>query len=93
VAGYTVFVFAQKLRVDVVTGADRRPCLLDWLDNFCMRNFTGQAEFDDTLPVAEGLLEAGFRVHPERLAEAMSAWFTQRGKGQGQPVRFEIRPA
>jgi hypothetical protein len=93
VAGYTVFVFAQKLRVDVVTGADRRPCPLDWLDNFCMRNFTGQAEFDDTLPIAEGLLEAGFRVHPERLAEAMSAWFTQRGKGQGQPVRFQIRPA
>jgi hypothetical protein len=93
VAGYTDFVFAQKLRVDVVTGADRRPCPLDWLDNFCMRNFTGQAEFDDTLPVADGLLEAGFRVHPKRLAEAMSAWFTQRGKGQGQPVRIEIRPA
>jgi hypothetical protein len=87
-------VFAQNLRVDVVTGTtgtDRRP--LDWLDNFCMRNFTGQAEFDDTLPVATGLLEAGFRVHPERLAEAMSAWFTQRGKGQGQLVRIEIRPA
>jgi hypothetical protein len=94
VAGYTDCVFAQKLGVDVVTGADRRPCPLDWLDNFSMRNFTGQAEFDDTLPVAEGLLEAGFRVNAERLAEAMSAWFTQRGKAQGQqPVRIEIRPA
>jgi hypothetical protein len=93
VAGYTDFVFARKLRVEVVIGADRRPCPLDWLDNFCMRNFTGQAEFDDTLPVADGLLKAGFRAHPERLAEAMSAWFTQRGKGQGQPVRIEIRPA
>jgi hypothetical protein len=41
-----------------------------------MRNFTGQAEFDDTLPVAEGLLEAGFRVNPERLAEVMGAWLT-----------------
>ena len=92
-AGYTDFVFAQKLGVNVVTGADRRPCPLDWLDNFSMRNFTGQAEFDDTLPVAEGLLKAGFRVNPERLAEAMSAWFTQRGKAQGQPVRIEIRPA
>jgi hypothetical protein len=58
-----------------------------------MRNFTGQAEFDDTLPLAEGLMEAGFRVQPGRLAEAMSAWFTQRGKGRGQPVRFEIRAA
>jgi hypothetical protein len=61
--------------------------------SFSMRNFTGQAEFDDTLPVAEGLLEAGFRVNPERLAEAMGAWFTQREKAQGQPVRIEIRPA
>jgi len=58
-----------------------------------MRNFTGEAEFDDTLPLAEGLLETGFRVQSERLAEAMSAWFTQRGKGLGQPVRVQIRPA
>jgi hypothetical protein len=86
-------MFARKLHVDVVVGTHRRPCPLDWLDNFCMRNFTGEAEFDDTLPLAEGLLEAGLRVNPERLAEAMSAWFTQRGKGHGQPVRFEIRPA
>jgi hypothetical protein len=86
-------VYAKKLCVDIVLGAERHPCPLDWLDNFCMRNFTGEAEFDDTLPVAEGLLEAGFRVQPERLAEAMSAWFTQRGKGQGQPVRVQIRPA
>jgi hypothetical protein len=57
-----------------------------------MRNFTGQAEFDDTLPTGDGTLEASFRVAPERLAEAMSAWFTRRGKGQGQPVRVEIRP-
>ena len=89
---YTRFVFARKLRVDVLIGERREPCPLDWLDNFFMRNFTGQAEFDDTLPVAQGLIEAGFRVPPKRLAEAMSAWFTQRGKGRGQPVRFEIRP-
>jgi hypothetical protein len=92
-ARYTVFVYAQKLRVEVVIGAERRPCPLEWLDNFCMRNFTGEAEFDDTLPLAEGLLEAGFRIQPERLAEAMSAWFTQRGKGLGQPVGVQIRPA
>lgn len=90
---YTRLVYARKLRVDVAIGTDRRPCPLDWLDNFCMRDFTGQAEFDDTLPLADGLLEAGFRVQPERLAEAMSAWFTRRGKGQRQPVRIEIRPA
>ena len=92
-SGYTRCVFARKLRVDVLVEDRREPCPLDWLDNFCMRNFTGEAEFDDTLPLAEGLIEAGFRVQPERLAEAMGAWFTQRGKGRGQPVRFEIRVA
>jgi hypothetical protein len=86
-------VYAQKLRVEIVMDGERRPCPLDWLDSFCMRNFTGQAEFDDTLPIAEGLLEAGFRVQPQRLAEAMGASFTKRGKGEGRPVQVEIRPA
>jgi hypothetical protein len=87
---YTLFMYARKLRVEIVLGAERRPCPIDWLDNFCMRNFTGQAEFDDTLPVGEGLLEAGFRVDPLRLAQAMSEWFTRRGKGQGHPVQVQI---
>ena len=64
---------------------------LDWLDSFCMRNFTGSAEFDDTLPVGEGRLEAGLRVDPARLEDAMSEWLTKRGKGNGQPVRVELR--
>lgn len=55
-----------------------------------MRNFTGSAEFDDTLPVAEGKLEAGLAVNPARLAAAMSEWFTKRGKGKGQPVTVEL---
>ena len=58
-----------------------------------MRNFTGNAEFDDTLPISEGLVEAGFAVAPDRLADAMSDWFTKLGKGGGQPVRVTIRPA
>jgi len=70
---------------------ERRPVPLDWLDSFCMRNFTGSVEFDDTLPTADGRLEAGLRVDPERLAAAMSEWFTQRGKGEGAAVRVEIR--
>ncbi len=57
-----------------------------------MRNFTGSAEFDDTLPVGEGRLEAGLRVDPAKLAEALSAWLTQRGKGNGRPVQVEILP-
>jgi hypothetical protein len=86
-------MYARKLKVEIVVGGERRPCPLEWLDSFAMRNFTGSAEFDDTLPTGEGQLEAGFRVEPERLAEALSAWLTKRGKGNGEPVLVEIHPA
>jgi hypothetical protein len=86
-------VYAQKLEVHVVIAGQRKPCPLDWLDQFCMRNFTGAAEFDDTLPVAEGRVETSFRVTPERFAEAFSSWLTQRGKGSGQPVQVEVTRA
>ncbi|HTS12318.1 MAG TPA: hypothetical protein VMH00_09390 [Candidatus Limnocylindrales bacterium] len=79
------------MEAEIVIGTERRPMPLDWLDSFCMRNFTGSAEFDDTLPVGEGRLEAGLRVDPARLADAMSEWLTKRGKGNGQPVRVELR--
>ncbi len=74
----------------MVGDADRRPCPLEWLDSFCMRRFTGEPAFDDTLPRADGLLEAGFRVDAERLAAAMSDWLTRK-KGGGKPVLVEIR--
>ena len=90
---YTHRVYAQKLRVEVIIAGERKPCPLDWLDAFSMRNFTNSAEFDDTLPVADGLMEASFRVKPARLAEALCAWFTQRGKGSGQPISVEVVPA
>ena len=83
-------VYAQKLKIDVVILGQRRACPLEWLDQFCMRNFTNAAEFDDTLPVAEGQIEASFRLTPERFAEGLGAWLTQRGKGEGQPVRVEV---
>ena len=84
-------MYARKLRAEIVIGRERRAAPLDWLDSFCMRNFTGAAEFDDTLPIGEGRIEAGLGVDLERLAAAMSEWFTQRGKGDGRPVRVEIR--
>ena len=89
---YTAPVYARKLKVDIVVDGQRRPCPLDWLDSFAMRNFTGSAEFDDTLPTGEGRIEAGYRVDPGRLAEALSAWLTKRGKGDGRPVQVEIQP-
>jgi hypothetical protein len=86
-------MYAQRFFVEVIVSGQRRPCPLDWLDAFCMRNFTGAAEFDDTLPLGEGLLEAGFRVTPARLAPALAEWLTKRGKGGGSSVEVEIRPA
>jgi hypothetical protein len=73
-------MYARKLTAEMTIGAERRPVPLDWLDSFCMRNFTGSAEFDDTLPKGEGLLEAG-----------LSEWFTKRGKGNGAAVVVELR--
>jgi hypothetical protein len=83
-------MYAQKFRVDVLIRGERRVCPLEWLDQFCMRNFTNSAEFDDTLPVADGEVEASFRLSPERFAEGLAAWLTQRGKGEGGPVRVEV---
>jgi hypothetical protein len=83
-------VYAQKFKVDLVIRGERKACPLEWLDQFCMRNFTNAAEFDDALPVGEGRVEASFRVRPARFAESLGAWLTQRGKGEGQPVQVEV---
>ncbi len=83
-------MYAQRLRVETVIAGERRPCPLEWLDAFCMRNFTGSGEFDDTLPLGEGAMEAGLRVDPARLAVEMSEWLTKRGKGEGKEVRVEV---
>jgi hypothetical protein len=84
-------MYAQKFHVDVLIRGVRRPCPLEWLDQFSMRNFTNSADFDDTLPLADGRLEASFRLTPERFAEGLAAWLTQRGKGDGQPVQVEVK--
>lgn len=84
-------MYAQEFRVDVVIHGERKACPLEWLDQFCMRNFTNAADFDDTLPVGEGRVEASFRLTPERFAEGLSAWLTQRGKGEGQAVIVEVK--
>lgn len=83
-------MYAQKFLVVVVIGGQRRACPLEWLDQFCMRNFTNAAEFDDTLPVTEGRIEASYRLSPQKFAEGLAAWLTQRGKGEGQPVVVEV---
>ena len=65
------------MRVDLA--GESHACPIGWIDNFAMRNFTNDAVFDDTLPVADGVLEAGIRVPLERLQPAMEDWFRRKG--------------
>jgi hypothetical protein len=73
-------VFLRKLRVERVDVEGRAHlCPIAWIDNFAMRNFTNEAVFDDTLPVGDGLLEAGFHVPLGQLQVAMEDWFRRKG--------------
>ena len=73
-------MFARKISVERRSGdGEQLPCPIHWIDNFAMRNFTNDAIFDDTLPVADGLLEIGSRVPVERLQVAMEDWFRRKG--------------
>lgn len=82
-------MFARKLRIERIDAEGRaHPCPIAWIDNFAMRNFTNDAIFDDTLPVADGLLEAGFRVPLDRLQSSMEDWFRRKGYLQsGEQLR------
>ena len=73
-------MFARRLAIHRIDSAgSSHPCPIGWIDNFAMRNFTNDAVFDDTLPVADGLLEAGNRVPLDRLQPAMEGWFRRKG--------------
>lgn len=73
-------MFARKLSIQRIDSQGATtPCPIRWIDNFAMRNFTNDAIFDDTLPVADGVLEAGHRVPIERLQPAMDDWFRRKG--------------
>lgn len=71
-------MFARRIRVEYETGGGRTLCPLKWLDNFAMRNFTNASVFDDTLPVADGLIEIGTQVPLDELREAMRDWFRRK---------------
>jgi hypothetical protein len=71
-------VFARKLRIEIEEDGVRRPCPMDWMDHFFMRNFTGLSALDETLPVRDGLLEAGLRVSPDEIASQFGNWLRGR---------------
>jgi hypothetical protein len=73
-------MFARRLSIQRIDSSGAaHPCPIRWIDNFAMRNFTNDAVFDDTLPAADGVLEAGNRVPLDRLRTAMEDWFRRKG--------------
>ena len=71
-------MFSRKVRVEYEEEGERHPCPLKWLDSFSMRNFTNASIFDDTLPVADGIIESGERVPIDQMKEAMEDWFRRK---------------
>lgn len=71
-------MFARRIRVEYERDGQRLPCQLKWLDSFSMRNFTNATAFDDTLPVADGIMEIGSHVPLEQLKDAMQDWFRRK---------------
>jgi hypothetical protein len=71
-------MFARRIRVEYEENGRRVPCPLKWLDSFSMRNFTNASVFDNTLPVADGLMEIGTHVPVKELKAAMEDWFRRK---------------
>jgi len=76
-------VFARTIRVEVVSAEGLRPCPLEWLDSFCMRSFTGRSAFDETLPMADGLLQASFQVDLDALRVELEDWLRRKFSAGG----------
>jgi len=73
-------MFLRKLTIERIDGQGKAElCPVKWIDNFAMRNFTNEAAFDDTLPIRDGLLEAGNRVPLDRLHVKMEDWLRRKG--------------
>ena len=71
-------MFARKLKLTLRMADGETPVPKAWLDQFFMRNFTGYSAFDDTLPTADGLLEAGTDVDPAQLRSQFETWLRGR---------------
>jgi len=82
-------VFARKIQVQLVGPQGPKPCPVGWLDSFFMRSFTGRAAFDETLPVADGVVEAGFGVDLEALQADLEDWLTRKF-GEGKQVKVSL---
>ena len=71
-------MFAQKLSLTLDSQGAESPVPKAWLDQFFMRNFTGYSAFDETLPAADGVLEASFRVEAGEVQAQFVKWLRGR---------------
>ncbi len=71
-------MYARQISVRYLVNGQLVACPMKWLDNFSMRSFTNDSIFDDTLPIADGLMRIGTRVPLPRLKEAMEDWFRRK---------------
>ena len=88
-------MFLRQLRIERITASGEAiACPIAQIDNFAMRNFTNDAIFDDTLPVADGLLEAGLRVPFDLLQQRMEQWFRRKNYlSEEETLRIQQIPA
>jgi hypothetical protein len=54
-----------------------------------MRSFTGRSAFDESLPVADGLIEVGFGVDLQALKADLEDWLTRKF-GRGKQVNLAL---
>ena len=71
-------MYSRQISVQYKLNGKLAKCPMKWLDNFSMRSFTNDSIFDDTLPVADGLMRIGLRVPLDRLKDAMEDWFKRK---------------
>jgi hypothetical protein len=84
-------MFTRRLAIERIDAqGTRHACPVKWIDSFAMRNFTNDTVFDDTLPVGDGLMEAGSRVPLDRLQASMQDWFRRKGYVKAGD-RLEVR--
>ena len=73
-------MFVRQIALTIVhEDGSVTPVPLKGLDSFAMRNFTNDAVFDDTLPIADGQMELGLRVPIALLRDRMEDWLRRKG--------------
>ena len=83
-------MYSRRVSVQYELNGKLAKCPMKWLDNFSMRSFTNDSIFDDTLPLADGIMRVGTRVPLDRLKEAMEDWFRRKSYlGKEQKLTVE----